>query len=66
MAVGGAIVLGADHGVLVAVAGGWQVQVVGVPAAGERDVQLLPGLGAGEAVWQVSTVTPWAAWMVVA
>ena len=40
-------VLGADDGVRVAVADDLQVQVVGVPAAGEHRVQLLAGLGAG-------------------
>ena len=36
-----------DDRVLVAVHGGVEVQVVGVPAAGQGDVQLLAGLGAG-------------------
>ena len=36
-----------DDGVLVAVADGDQVDVVGVAAAGERDVQLLAGFGSG-------------------
>jgi len=38
---------GGDHRVLVAVAGDGQVDVVGGPAAGERDVQLLTGLFTG-------------------
>ncbi len=36
-----------DHGVRVAVAGDDQVQVVGTPAAGQRDVQQLTVFGAG-------------------
>ena len=43
--------VGVDHGVRVAVPGGLQVDVVGVPAAGEHRVQLLTGLAAaGDAV----------------
>ena len=57
---------GGDDGVLVAVHGGDEVQVVGVPAAGEGDVQLLTGLLAGGHGVQVSAVTPWAPWTVVA
>jgi hypothetical protein len=51
---------------VVPVAGGCQVQVVFVPAAGERDVELLAGFAAVSTVWVVSTVVPWARWMVAA
>ena len=39
---------GTDDAVLVAVADGLEVEVVGVPAAGEHRVKLLPGFLAGE------------------
>ena len=50
----------------VAVADDLEVEVVGVPAAGEHGVQLLPGLLPGARPCMVSAETPWAEWMVVA
>ena len=51
----------------VAVADDLEVEVVGVPAAGEHGVQLLPGLLPGQRgrAW-CRRMTPWAEWMVVA
>ena len=40
--------------------------MVGVPAAGEHGVQLLPGFLPSQQPYMVSAVTPWAEWMVVA
>ena len=52
--------VGSDNGVGVAVADDLEVEVVGVPAAGEHRVQLLPGFLPRCRPCMVSAVTPWA------